>query len=93
MVPVTRRGGLPAAPTPCLRAGVDQEVDHPVGVAPLVVVPAEHLDELAHAHREPGVEDARVRVVDDVAGHDRVLGVADDSLQRAADGRPWRRPR
>src|SRR4051812_48062652 len=45
-----------------LLAGVEHEVDHPVGVAPLVVVPAEHLDELAHAHRQLAVEDARVRV-------------------------------
>ena len=69
-----------------LLAGVEHEVDHPVGVAPLVVVPAEHLDELAHRHRQLGVEDARVRVALDVAGHDRVLGVADDALERSGLG-------
>ena len=63
------------------------DVDEAVGVAPLVVVPAVDLDELAHAHREAGVEDRRVRVARDVARHDRVLGVPEHALERLAGGR------
>ena len=59
------------------------EVDEAVGVAPLVVVPADDLDLVADDLGQPGVEDARRRVGDDVAGDDRVLGVAQVALQRA----------
>jgi hypothetical protein len=34
------------------------EVDEPTAVAPLVVVPAQHLDQPVHAHRQLAVEDA-----------------------------------
>ena len=64
-----------------LGAGVQREVDEAVRVAPLVVVPAVDLDQLADALRQAGVEDARVRVADDVARHDRLLGVAEDALE------------
>ena len=44
-----------------------------------------------HHHRLLGVEDRRVRVLDDVGGHDRILGVREDpgerALGRLADGR------
>ena len=62
---------------------VGDEVDDAVGVAPLVVVPAEDLGEgLAvlerQRHRERRVERARCRRADDVRGDDRVLGVDED---------------
>ncbi len=63
-------------------ADEDRHVDQAVRVAPLVVVPAEHLDEVAVAHGEPAVEDAAVRVADDVGGHERLLGVLEHPLQR-----------
>src|SRR5687768_3701090 len=51
------------------------QVDETVGVAPLVVVPAGDLDEVAADVGERRVEDRRVRVVHDVARDDRVLVV------------------
>ena len=57
------------------RADVADEVDQPVGVAPLVVVPAEDLRAVADDVGQDGVEDARRRVGHDVGGDDRVLGV------------------
>src|SRR6266540_1627489 len=62
------------------------EVDQPVGVAPLVVVPAKHLDEGAVGLRQRRVEDAGGRVADDVGGDDRVLRVADDAGKVALGG-------
>src|SRR5690606_13519219 len=64
-------------------------------VAELVVVPAQHLDLVADHLGHAGVEDRGVRVADDVAGDDRVLGVLEDALplrlrggglQRGVDG-------
>src|SRR5688500_18354861 len=49
-----------------LASGAEDEVDHPVRVAPLVVVPAKHLYEASHRQRERGVEGARRRRADDV---------------------------
>ena len=62
------------------------EVDEAVGVAPLVVVPADDLDLVADDLGQPRVEDARRRVGDDVGGDDRVLGVAQVALERALGG-------
>src|SRR5690625_2300372 len=61
-------------------AHVLHEVHQRAGVAVLVVVPAEHLDLVADHLGEPGVEDRGVRVIDDVLGDDRVLGVLEDAL-------------
>src|SRR3954470_14005420 len=60
------------------------QLDAAVGVAPLVVVPADRLDQLAVAdhHRLRGVEDRGARVADDVGGDDRVLGIGEDPLHR-----------
>ena len=60
-------------------ADVRDQVGEAVGVAPLVVVPADDLDLVADHLGQARVEDARVRVGDDVGGHDRVLGVLQDS--------------
>src|SRR5690242_271962 len=57
-------------------ADVADEVDQPVGVAPLVDVPADDLHLVADHLGQSGVEDARGRVGDDVAGHDRRVDVA-----------------
>src|SRR5919108_3115294 len=73
----TTESGASAA----LELGGDElrDVHQPAGVAPFVVVPAEHLHEVAVGHGLKPVEDARVRVADDVRGHDRVLGVLEDA--------------
>src|SRR4051794_31266727 len=54
------------------QARTDQldEVDQTVGVAPLVVVPADDLDLVLDDLRQTRVEDARRRVGDDVRRHD-----------------------
>ncbi|TFY55583.1 hypothetical protein EVG20_g9264 [Dentipellis fragilis] len=67
-----------------LLRGEDEEIAHALGVAPLVVVPGDELDEVG-VERDAGgrVEDGRVRVADEVGGDDRVLGVLDDALVRA----------
>src|SRR5512139_1645176 len=60
-------------------AETHQQVDHAVRVAPLVVVPGEHLREAAAGDlREAGVEDRRVAVADDVRRHERTLGELQD---------------
>src|SRR4249919_286874 len=64
------------------------EVDQPARVAPLVVIPADHLDLVAEGHGETGVERAGVRGADDVGGHDRVAGVVQVALERAVGRRP-----
>src|SRR4051812_1788485 len=84
--------------TPCLissssvrtvlqgRADEQAEVDEAVGVAPLVVVPADDLHLVADDLGQLGVEDAGVRVGDDVGADDRVLGVLQDALEGALGG-------
>ena len=75
--------------SPRSERGADEvdQVDETVGVAPLVVVPADDLDLVADAPWSAGVEDARRRVGDDVGGDDRVLGVGEVALERAVGGR------
>jgi hypothetical protein len=71
------------------RAGGDLggQVDHAVGVAPLVVVPADELEEvLVQLDRRAGVEDRRALVVDEVGRDDLVVGVAEDALQVGLGG-------
>ncbi len=68
------------------RADERDEVDEAVGVAPLVVVPADDLDLVADDLGEAGVEDARRGVGLDVLGDDRVLGVDEEALERALGG-------
>src|SRR4029453_10521370 len=62
------------------------QVDKALGVAPLVVVPAEHLGQLAVALGQGRVEDAGGVVADDVTGAGRLARVADDPLQRPVGG-------
>src|SRR5690606_29116844 len=50
---------------------VSEQVDAAVRVAPLVVVPAHELEEVAvELDRRAGIVDARTRVVDEVGGDD-----------------------
>ena len=65
-------GRLDGARQPHADAAWD-EVDEPARVAPLVVVPAEDLREVAVRHRQLAVERARRRRMDDV-GRDERLG-------------------
>jgi len=59
-----------------------QEVHHATGVPPLVVVPAEDLDEDAVGDKGAlGIEDAACGVVHDVGGHYGVLRVLEDALE------------
>ena len=61
---------------------VGDEVEHAVGVAPLVVVPGDELDEVL-VERDAGVcvEDRGQRAGNEVARHDGLLGVAQDALE------------
>jgi len=63
------------------------EVKHAVGVAPLVVVPRDELDEVV-VERDAGlgVEDGRVRVGDEVGRDDVLVRVREDALHRAVGG-------
>src|SRR5919106_48626 len=74
---------------PSLELGRDQrgEVDKAARVTPLVVVPAEDFDQVAVGHRGQPVQDARVRVPDDVTRNYRVLGVFEDALHPRGLGR------
>src|SRR5215470_19015266 len=56
---------------------------HAVGETPFVVVPGQHLAEVAADHaRRLGVEDRRVRGTVEVAGDERLVAVAEDALER-----------
>src|SRR6476469_6669829 len=64
-----------------------RELDQPARVAPLVVVPGEHLDLGAAGHeREARVEDRRVRGLDDVGRDQRILAVGEDAAELAFVG-------
>src|SRR5436190_15118709 len=60
-------------------------VEHAVAEAPFVVVPAQHLDEVAVGHaRLRRIEYRAVAVVIEVARHQRLGRVAKDAFPRAA---------
>ena len=61
---------------------VCDEIAHAARVAPLVVVPADELDEvLVERDTGLGVEDGRVGVLVHVGGHDLVFGVRNDAWE------------
>ena len=63
------------------------EVDHSVGVAPLVVVPGHNLHEAGgQGDACVSVEDRGTRIRGEVLGHDCVLGVAKDTLEFSLGG-------
>jgi hypothetical protein len=59
---------------------VRDEVDDAVGVSPLVIVPADELDEVV-VERDTGlgIEDGRVVVAVEIARDNLVLGVAENA--------------
>src|SRR4029077_6211810 len=60
---------------------VVRQIDHPAGVAPLVVVPGEHLDDaLADAHGRGKVDDRGVAVVEEVGRNQLLVGDREDAL-------------
>src|SRR2546430_2592136 len=63
------------------------DIDEPAAVAPLVVVPAEHLGHAPVGHRQVAVENARVRRVDDVGRDEWIVRVAKNALERAGVSR------
>lgn len=59
---------------------VGDEVNNTVGVAPLVVVPGDELDEvLVQGDTGLGIEDGGVVIAVEIGGDDVVLGVAEDA--------------
>ena len=64
-----------------------QEIDGAVAVAPLVVIPTDQLEEaLVKLDAAAGVEDRRVRVVDEVRGDHLVGRVGEDALEISLAG-------
>ncbi len=63
------------------------EVDDTVGIAPLVVVPAQHLDALADDLGERSVNDGAALVALEVRADEQVFVVAQNALQLAFGGR------
>src|ERR1700739_193573 len=57
------------------------EIDYAVGVAPLVVVPAEDLDAVSDHLGERSVHDRRERVALEVGADQQVLVVAQDAFE------------
>ena len=78
------------APPACGRGGYKQlahragRIDHAVREAPLVVVPAEHAHQLAFEHRGLEAVDGRaVGIVVEIDRDQRLVGVAENALERA----------
>lgn len=66
---------------------VVDEVAHAAGVAPLVVVPGDELNEVgAQLDSGVGVEDRGGMAADEIGGDDELVGVVDDSLVLALGG-------
>src|SRR6202011_2526712 len=58
------------------------QIDAAIGVAPLVVVPADELEEaLVELDAGARVEDARMSVVDEVGGNHFVAGVSENAFE------------
>jgi len=70
-----------------LRLHILDQVDDAVGVAHLVIVPRDKLDEgRRQLDSGLGVEDRRVVITDEVGGDDGLVGVAEEALQGASRG-------
>ena len=64
---------------------VGEEIEHTAGIAPLVVVPADELDEVVvEGDAGLGVEDGGVGVAVHVGGDDVVFGVLEDAWNSSA---------
>jgi len=63
------------------------QVEHALRVAPLVVIPHDHLDEvLSHDHGERRINGVRVISLHEVTGNQRLLLEVDDALHGAVGG-------
>src|SRR5688572_17284497 len=68
---------------------VGDQVRDPAAVAPFVVVPGDDLDHVAaQHHRRFGVDDRGARVAAEVGRHQRLVGDAEDALERAGGRGP-----
>ena len=81
------------APSAVCALEASHQVDEPARVAPLVVVPAEDLHDVARHHRQAAVEDARVRRVLDVRRDELVVRVLEDPVERVRRPLPRGTPR
>ena len=52
-----------------------RKIDDPARITPFVIVPAEDLDGLPHCHSHKRIENAGVRIVNDVGGNYWVFGI------------------
>ena len=69
-----------SCPQRILEKELTDKVEAAAGVAPLVVVPGNELDEvLVQLDTSRGIEDRRVRVAVEVRGDESVLGVREDA--------------
>mmetsp|Transcript_24576 Transcript_24576/g.60390 ORF Transcript_24576/g.60390 Transcript_24576/m.60390 type:complete len:386 (-) Transcript_24576:348-1505(-) len=70
-----------------LGGGELSQVDHALGVAPLVIVPRHHLDQVvAHHHGERGVDGGGDVGAQEVAGHQGLVAHGEDALHGAGGG-------
>src|SRR5437868_7234124 len=68
---------------PSVRNELDQ-IDDPAGVAPLIVIPGQQLDELpVHYIRVFSVQNRGVRVASEIGGYQRLIGIGENAPQRA----------
>src|SRR5690606_9640565 len=85
-LPFTSRSATPSlAPMELLPpVHVFDQVDDSQRVAPLVVVPGDDLDQVAiHHPRQGAVDDGGAGIAQEVAGHQRLVGDAQDALHGA----------
>src|SRR4051794_39044171 len=75
------------SPTPQLFRQHRQHIDATIAVTPLIVVPSDDLHELAAVgHRQVAVENAGVRVADDVDRNQRLVGIFENAFVALARG-------
>ena len=66
---------------------IGHEISDAAGISPLVVVPGDHLEEVAaEVHRGAAIDDRGVWVAAEVRGDQRLLGVLKNALQLALGG-------
>src|SRR4029453_2682379 len=61
---------------------VTSKIDAAFAIAPLVVIPANQLEEAAaHLYARAGVEDARAAVMDEISRNDFIFGITKDTFE------------
>jgi hypothetical protein len=59
-----------------------QEINHPLGVSPLIVVPSDQLDKvLVQLNARLGIKDGRGLVANEIRGHHVVFGISNDAFE------------